>query len=135
MMCNALQIQPELDLFATKKNAKLPDFISPFHRDNTCIRDAMVIPWDKIFFFAHPPIPLIGKCLRKILQENASGVLVLPHWKGQSWGTLLGRMSKETLVLGKSEEILTAGSIMKRRGDRLPPGYLAAHVLYPPYSI
>jgi ribonuclease HI len=111
-MCNTLEIAPEIDLFSTRWNAKLPNYISPLSEDNAMVRDALTIPWDKIFFFAHPPIPLIGKCLKKIVEENAQGVFVLPHWKGQSWGTLLGRMSKRMIVLGKSDIILTPGRIM-----------------------
>jgi hypothetical protein len=134
-MCDTLDVRPDVDLFATSNNKQLPVFISPNDGDNTPSQDALAVNWSGSIGFIHPPIPLLGKCLRKILQENAAAVIVLPNWKGQSWNTLLGRMSKKMMILGKSEEVLTKGRIMIRKGDKLPPGYLAAHLLHPPYIL
>jgi hypothetical protein len=132
-ICKNLHVDPDVDVFATSKNTQLPMYISPLHTDDAPVRDALSVPWDEMLPLVHPPIPLIGKCLRKILTENATAVLVLPHWKGQSWSTLLGKMSRLEFVIGKSEEVLKPGRIMIRKGDKLPPGYIAAHLLHPPY--
>jgi ribonuclease HI len=134
-MCSKLHVTPVVDLFATKRNAQLPQYISPLHMDNSEVRDALSIPWGGMTVSVHPPIPVIGKCLRKIMSETASGIVIVPHWKGQSWSTILRKMSRASIILGKSEEILQAGSKMKEKGDKLPPGYLAAHFLSPPYEI
>jgi hypothetical protein len=134
-VCSRLDIQPDIDLFATKRNAQLPQFVSPVSADNSGVRDALSIPWGGMTVYVHPPIPLVGKCIRKIIAENATAVLIVPHWKGQSWDTILGKVSKSSIIIGRSEEILQPGRKMREKGDKLPPGYLAAHVLSPPYEI
>jgi hypothetical protein len=133
-LCAALQVTPVVDLFATRENAQFPSFVSPMLGDHTLVRDALGITWAAQLNFVHPPIPLIGRCLRKILAENASAVVVLPHWKGQSWSNVLNKMSKNMTIIGNSEEVLKPGSIMASKGDKLPPGLLAAHLLQPPYT-
>jgi hypothetical protein len=132
-ICQQLNVTPDIDVFATSVNNQLPDFISPLHTDNKPIRDGLSISWDGFIPFIHPPIPLIGKCLRKILAENTTAVFVLPFWKGQSWNSLLRRMSKREYIIGKCEDVLKPGRLMNTKGDKLPPGYVSAHFLSPPY--
>jgi ribonuclease HI len=134
-ICKNLNVFPDIDLFATKSNAQLPLFASPIIGDNAPITDALSVNWGDRMLFLHPPIPLIGRCLRKIASENSECVLVLPHWKGQSWNILLNKMSKSMCVIGKSEDVLQPGSLMTKKGDKLPPGCLAAHLLVPPYLL
>jgi hypothetical protein len=129
-----MEVAPQVDLFATAANAKLPLFFSPMGEQGMQSRNALEIQW-KGLPYIHPPIPLIGRCLRKILLENASALVVAPHWSGQSWSVLLNKMAKRQMVIGKSEEILLPGNQMTQKGDKLPPGFLAAYLLRPPYSI
>jgi ribonuclease HI len=134
-MCSQMGFIPTVDLFATSRNGKVPTFISPLRRDATMVTDALSIPWGTGLPFLHPPIPLIARCLRKILQENVPALMVLPHWKGQSWSVLLQKMSRQEIVLGKAEAILVPGRQMVQKGDKLPPGHMVAHLLTPPYCI
>jgi ribonuclease HI len=134
-MCARLRVYPEIDLFATAENTKLPLFVSPRTIDRTWVRDALSIPWKGLLPFLHPPVPLVSKCLRKILEENIAAVIVLPHWKGQSWSVLLNKMSVKEMVIVKSDEVLVPGRQMVEKGDKLPPGFLAAHLLLPPFVI
>jgi hypothetical protein len=134
-MCQDLQVNPTIDLFATQRNATLPQFLSPLWRDQGKARDALSVPWGMGLPYLHPPIPLIPRCLRKVLHENVPALLVLPDWKGQSWSTLLSRMTHKFVFLGKSEDVLVAGNHMQQMGDKLPPGNMIAHLLLPPYSI
>jgi ribonuclease HI len=134
-MCEKLQVNPSVDLFSTAENAQLPQFVSPFWKDQVSVRDALSIPWVGGMPYLHPPIPLISRCLRKVLHENVPAVLVLPQWKGQSWSVLLNKMTHNRLFLGRSENVLLPGSQMQKKGDKLPPGGMAAHLLLPPYTI
>jgi hypothetical protein len=99
------------------------------------VRDAMSIPWNTGLPFLHPPVPLVARCLRKILEENIPALIVLPHWKGQSWSVLLRKMTSKQMILGKAEDVLRPGKQMTEKGDKLPPGFLAAHLLLPPFQI
>jgi ribonuclease HI len=134
-MCNNLQVNPTVDMFATARNAQLPRFVSPVWNDQVMVRDSLSIPWGEGMPYLHPPIPLISKCLRKVLQENVPALLVLPLWKGQSWSVLLNKMTNNSIYLGRSEDVLIPGHQMQEKGDKLPPGSMAAHLLLPPYSL
>jgi hypothetical protein len=134
-MCSNLQVSPSIDLFATYANAQLPQIVPTFCKDQTIVRDALLIPWGEGIPYLHPPIPLVARCLRKVLHENVPAVLVLPDWKGQSWSVLLKRMTNRFVFLGKSEDVLLAGSQMTQKGDKLSPGNMVAHLLLPPYCI
>jgi hypothetical protein len=134
-ICSTLGVHPKVDWFATAGNKQLPLYVSPEGRDGTIVRDAMTIPWNNGLPFLHPPIPLIGRCLQKVLQEGVPAVMVIPHWRGQSWSVLLQKMTTQEVVLGKAEEVLIPGNQMEEKGDKLPPGFMAAHLLRPPYII
>jgi ribonuclease HI len=134
-ICSTMHVQPRVDLFATRSNTQLPLPLHPRVGMDSIPQDAMSIPWTGGMPFIHPPVPLIGRCLQKILQENVAAVLVIPHWQGQSWSVLLRKMTAQEMVLGKSADLLVPGHQMVEKGDKLPPGCLAAHLLQPPYSI
>jgi ribonuclease HI len=134
-MCQDLQVTPTVDLFSTPDNAQLPQQVSPAQMNHVVVRDALTVSWGMGLSYLHPPIPLISRCLRKLLHENVPALLVLPDWKGQSWSTLLRRMTRRYVFLGRSEDVLLPGSQMTHKGDKLPPGNMSAHLLLPPYSI
>lgn len=77
--------KPEIDLFACRANAKCQDYMS-WKKDPDAISiDAFTVNWNTKFFYAFPPFPLILKCLQKIIEEKATGVLVFPFWPSQAW--------------------------------------------------
>jgi hypothetical protein len=124
-----------MDMFATRANTQLSQFVSPLWSDKMLIQDALAISWKGRMPYLHPPIPLIGRCLRKVLNEEVGALMVLPDWRGQSWSVLLNKMSQQSLCLGRSENILIPGHQMIEKGDKLPPGRLIAHLLLPPFVI
>ncbi|KAI8441239.1 hypothetical protein MSG28_014886 [Choristoneura fumiferana] len=65
--------QPEVDLFASRANAKCQTYVS-WKRDPEafCI-DAFTINWSQKFFYAFPPFSVIIKCVQKILYDKATG--------------------------------------------------------------
>jgi ribonuclease HI len=134
-VCETMGVTPQVDLFATPSNTKIPFSIPRMGESQTQRLDAMTIPWRTGLPFIHPPIPLIGRCLRKILWENVPALLVVPDWRGQSWSVLLNKMTNRKMIMGKSSEILHPGKWMIQKGDKLPPGYLSVHLLTPPYSM
>ena len=50
-------------------------------RDNYV--DAFTVDWSVFFFYAFPPFCLVSRCVHKITQEKASGLLVIPLWPTQ----------------------------------------------------
>eukprot|EP00094_Tigriopus_californicus_P010518 TCALIF_10146-PA protein Name:"Similar to ORF V Enzymatic polyprotein (Cestrum yellow leaf curling virus)" AED:0.27 eAED:0.43 QI:0/0/0/0.66/0.4/0.16/6/0/698 len=53
--------------------------------DLALFRDAFSHPWSDLgFCFAHPPISEISSTIYKIINDRASGVLILPFWRTMS---------------------------------------------------
>ena len=79
-LCNMLSVTPEVDLFASKYNAKLQKYVSLDLDQNALSRDAFSIFWPKsVYMF--PPIPLIARCVRKFIDEHIQfGILITPAW-------------------------------------------------------
>ena len=77
--------KPQVDLFATRANAKCRRYVS-WKRDPGCFAtDAFTLNWASFFFYAFPPCSVILKCLQKIRDEKAEGIMVVPEWPAQPW--------------------------------------------------
>lgn len=84
--------QPDIDLFASRINKKCRKYLS-WQRDPDAFDiDAFTIPWNTYFFYAFPPFALILKCLRKIVNEKATGLVLVPYWPSQPWYPLFRRL-------------------------------------------
>ena len=55
-----------IDLFATRLNAQLEQYVSWRPDPNAVGTDVLQLPWDRWEGYAFPPFCLIGRCLRKI---------------------------------------------------------------------
>ena len=76
---------PQVDLFATRFSYRLPVYVSPVPDPGAWEVDALSIPWENLLGYAFPPIPLLGKVLRKAREEKATLILVAPMWPAQAW--------------------------------------------------
>jgi len=76
---------PEIDLFATRLNAKCKRFVSWIPDPNSESVDSFTLHWGKVYFYAFPPFCLVGRVIRKIILENANGIIVVPKWSTQPW--------------------------------------------------
>lgn len=99
--------QPEIDLFASRANAKCKMFCS-WHRDPESLSvDVFTISWKKYKFYAFPPFALILRVLRKIQSDQVYGIVVVPDWKAQPWFPLWQAMLvRPPLFFGPSDSIL-----------------------------
>ena len=78
-----------VDLFATKRNAKLPIYVSPVPDQETWAEDALSLNWSGLIAYAYPPPAIMSKVLEKILQEKCLVILIASAWPTQSWYSLL----------------------------------------------
>ncbi|KAI8427326.1 hypothetical protein MSG28_001905 [Choristoneura fumiferana] len=62
---------PNIDLFASRANAKCPIYISWKPDPDASNIDAFTITWTNHFFYAFPPFSLILKCIQKIKNDKA----------------------------------------------------------------
>ena len=112
---DTLDFKPEIDLFASRVNRQFPIYCS-FRPDpdGSCI-DAFIISWTEKKFYSFPPFSCVLRVLQKIIQDRATGVLVVPMWPSQSWYPNLTTLlllppvtlplSKDLLSLPESPEI------------------------------
>lgn len=77
--------EPEIDLFATRKNSKCKNFCSWMPEAQAMEVDAFTLNWSNLNFYAFPPFSMVLKTLRKIKQDEATGILVVPDWPNQPW--------------------------------------------------
>jgi ribonuclease HI len=112
----------EIDMFATGRNARLMKYVSPSPEEGAVASDAFSQNWKSQRVYAHPPILLIAKTILKVELEKVETVLVVPNWTSQAWWPRLERIATKAVRLGKSEEVLIEGEIMKKKGTKLPPG-------------
>lgn len=103
--------QPHIDLFASRINTKCANFISWRPDPDSVAVDAFTISWHNINFYAFPPFAVILKCLRKIIDDKANGILVFPYWPSQPWFPLLKNLlASEILFLYPSKDLLRSHS-------------------------
>lgn len=76
---------PVIDLFASRLNKKCSTYVS-WHKDPDAIAiNAFTISWSQTYFYAFPPFTMILKALRKVITDNAKGIMVVPYWPTQPW--------------------------------------------------
>ena len=78
---------PEVDLFATRYNNKLPKFVSPVPDPHAWAMDAPgSLSWEGLDLYAFPPIPLLGNVVNKILSHDCQWIIIIaPGWPNMSW--------------------------------------------------
>ena len=97
----------ENDLFASRLNKQVDDSISWKPDPEARAVDAFSIVWDK-HFYAFPPFALIDRCLQKITQEQAEGVIIVPMWSTQTYyPRLLSMVIQPPRPLPMKENLLT----------------------------
>jgi hypothetical protein len=113
--------QPQVDLFASVLNRKVPVFCS-FGKDPRALtHDAFSIPWTGFLGYAYPPFSLIPAVLRKVESDQAEVILVAPLWPRQGWFThLLKLLSDHPRTLPFREDLMCLGrKWMPRRNQEL----------------
>lgn len=99
--------QPEIDLFASRINAKCREYVSWKQDPDAIAVDAFTISWYPKLFYAFPPFSLLLNCIQKIIQDKATGILVFPMWPQQAWfPKLLDLLIGEIVVLEPHPKLL-----------------------------
>ena len=81
----------QVDLFASRLNFKVPDYVSWRPDPGAMFTNAFFMSWGPCYFYAFPPFSLITLCLQKIEEDQSSGVLLVPLWSTQPWCPVLLR--------------------------------------------
>ena len=87
---------PQIDLFATRFNHKLPQFVSPVPDSLAVAVDALTLPWDDLDAYAFPPTAILGKVVEKLLDSPCKRlILIAPGWPNMPWFWDLVTMSSQ----------------------------------------
>ena len=85
---------PSDDLFATRFNNKLPQFVSPVPDSLAIAVDALSMPWENLDAYAFPPAAILGKVVEKLQDSPCKRIiLIAPGWPNMP------------LVLGSSDHV------------------------------
>lgn len=113
--------KPSIDMFASRSNAQLPQYISYLPDPQAVAVDAFHHKWDK-YIYLFPPFILINRVLRKIIEDKTPRALIIvPEWPSQAWYPQLVKMLMAPPVkLPKTKTLL-----------KLPSDEEATHPLFP----
>ena len=76
--------KPDIDLFATRLNTKLPCYVS--WKSEPEAVNAFTLDWSKYnLVYCFPPFSVIGKVLQQLIHTQVRAILVLPDWSTQFW--------------------------------------------------
>lgn len=97
---------PQIDLFASRNNAKCKIYVSWRQDPGAWKVDAFTFSWNPWYFYAFPPFSVILKCLQKIINDQAEGIVVFPYWPSQPWFPLLSTMAVSNIIYFHPDENL-----------------------------
>ena len=78
--------RPQVDLFATRFNYKLPQFVSPVSDPTAWAVDALSLQFRDLDVYAFPPVSLIAQVVSKMVDQGCpSMILIAPGWPNMPW--------------------------------------------------
>ena len=78
--------RPQIDLFATRFNNKLPLFVSPVPDPLASAVDALSLPWEDLDEYAFPLAAILGKVVEKLQDSPCKRIiLIVPGWPNMPW--------------------------------------------------
>ena len=73
--------QPQVDLFVTRFNHKLPQFVLPVPDLAAWAVDALSLPWEHLEAYAFPPVSLLPQVISKLRGQGfCRMILIAPGW-------------------------------------------------------
>lgn len=105
---------PDIDLFASRLNAKVTNYVSWHPDPGALFVDAFSISWEKFnLCYVFPPFRLLPKCLRKIQLERAKAIVIIPKWRAQPWYPVFHKMATETIHFPSRKNNLTSSQTVE----------------------
>ena len=103
--------EPDVDLFASRLNTKVKNYVSWQPDPNALAIDAFSIPWSEFkLFYAFPPFSCVARAVEKAVEEEVAGILILPWWPTQAWWGRLVDLNLRTLKFrSKKNNLLPRG--------------------------
>ena len=121
---------PEVDLFASRLNAKVRKYVSWEPEPDNWRTDAFSFKWSKSYVYCFPPFSLLPRVTRKILHDGARAIVVAPHWPAQPWHPLLQGTAREMLEFPRCHDNLSGlgSQSLDKNGENLRTTRLTAYL-------
>ena len=76
--------QPQVDLFATRFNNKLPQFVSPVPDPQAWAVDALSLSWENLDPYAFPPAAILDKVVERLQDYPCNRIILIANmpWFG-----------------------------------------------------
>lgn len=99
---------PDVDLFASRLNNLLPNFVSWFPEPGAMAVNAFSLSWGSFQPYLFPPFNLVGKVINKVVSDKVERALIIvPYWFTQSWfPVLLENMCAFPIRLPRHRDLL-----------------------------
>ena len=103
-----IDFPPQIDLFATKFNNKLPLYVSPVPDPQALETDALQMNWSGLHLYSFPPTALLPQVVRKLINSHSCRMLlVAPFWETKEWlQDLLALSIRNPVPLPQGENLL-----------------------------
>jgi hypothetical protein len=128
--CEEFQVQPSLDAFTSSQNRQVERFYSLHYDKEALGSNSLFHSWEgEKCVYAFPPIPLIGKVMRKAQHERVPLVLITPDWEALPSYTTLQKTCRRWIALPSTQQCVKKGKGMIAAGADLAPGSLRVWLL------
>lgn len=98
---------PDIDLFASHINAQTSSYVSWKPDPYASFTNAFTFHWSNLRCYAFPPFSVIGRMVRKILEDRATSLAILPLWPNQTWFPMaLQLLAAPPLLLPRASLVL-----------------------------
>ena len=78
--------RPQLDLFATRFNHKLPNFVSLVPDQKAWAVDALSLQWKDLDVYAFPPVSLLNQVVSKVMDQGCHRIILIAWgWPNMPW--------------------------------------------------
>ncbi len=125
-----MQFFPDVDLFASRLNHQVDNYVSWTPDPDSMSVDAFSVSWSNIKFYAYPPFSMVGAAMSKIVQDQATGIMIIPYWTSQYWyPTMLSMLVKEPIILPQIKTLITLPFNPEVRHPLIPKTKLLAVLL------
>ena len=103
-----IDFQPQIDLFATRFNHKLPQYVSPVPDPKALAVDALEMNWSGLHLYSFPPSALCPLVVKKLINsQSCRMLLVAPLRETKEWlQDLLALSIRRPIALPLKENLL-----------------------------
>ena len=107
-ICQVLNPQLEIDLFASTLNFLLPKYCARSKDPQAWKVDALSFRWSGLRLYAFPPFFILPRALEKIARDGADVALVAPYWPQRPWfPKLLSLLADFPRILPLQKDLLS----------------------------